>query len=66
MWRLLGQLYSIPEPAKQGLVATECVCRMVLDNDKEVPMDIKLKQAVRDVRNWLNKRGMYCLSACCQ
>jgi hypothetical protein len=50
-----GQLYSIPEPAKQGLVATECVCRIVLNNDEEVPMGIKMKQAVRGVRNWLQK-----------
>jgi hypothetical protein len=51
-----GQLYSIPEPAKQGLVATESVGRALRESGKEMPMDNSLKQTVRRVCNWLNKK----------
>lgn len=54
MWCSPDRFCSIPEPAWQGLVATECVCRTVLVN-KEAPMDIKMNHAVRSVRNWLQK-----------
>lgn len=55
--RKQGQLYSIPEPAKQGLVTSEYVCRMVPNSNKKVglPMDKKMKQTVRKAGNWLNK-----------
>ena len=56
MMYLSGQLYSIPVPAKQGLVTFECVCRMVQNNKKEdLPMDEKMKETVRKAGNWLNK-----------
>lgn len=57
MMCLLGQLYSIPEPVKQGLVVTECFCRTVqIGNVKEdSTMGIKVQQSVRNVSYWLNK-----------
>jgi hypothetical protein len=54
-----GQLYSIPEPAKQGLVATESVSGTLRENRKETPMDNSLKQTVRKVCNWLNKKHVF-------
>jgi len=55
---LPGQLYSIPEPAKQGLVATECVCRTVQTNTLEEDnlMGIKMKKTFRNAGHWLNKQ----------
>ena len=54
----LCRLYSIPDSAKQSLVATEYVCRAVPDCKKEAAMDIKMKQTVRTVRDWLNKKHL--------
>jgi|GEM_PF-5077842 len=54
----LYQLYSIPEPAKQGLVATESVCGVLRYGKKEVPMDNKLQRSAQDVRNWIGKRHL--------
>jgi len=53
---ILCQLYSIPEPTKQGLVATEYVFGVLRGGEKEVPMDNKLRKTAHDVRNWINKR----------
>ncbi len=50
-------MYSIPVPAKQGLVTFECVCRTVpnTNNEEGTTMDNIMKRVVRNVRIWLNK-----------
>ncbi len=50
-------MYSIPEPAKQGLVTFEYVCRTVQNENKkeDLPMDKTMKDTVRKAGSWLNK-----------